>query len=241
MRQETLEVNGYKVVLPIGLPEPLTTKVRDSYQTFLRESTNDVVRHLTCFSTLVPPMLETWGGGNRVLHPFGGLGACAQIMDQAMAGYPPLLHTFWDRDPECVAWLARSRGDVSLVPDSFKLLQTHNLVPYRAIMLDLSVNTIKTPTTVPMWEKIADWMDETKFVWFTDTACHKMHLNWRSYARDFGKEIEKSNFSYMQAYSEWLEYNFGITILKAMAEAGMTYCVAALQSDDKRFSSIPYV
>jgi hypothetical protein len=239
MHQETLEVNGYKVVLPIGLPEPLTTKVRDSYQTFLRESTNDVVRHLTCFSTLVPPMMESWDDQEYVLHPFGGLGACAQIMDQVK---PDLVHTFWDRDPECVAYMSRTRGDVTLIPDSFTMLARHDLSKYRAIMLDLSVNTIKTPTTPLMWDRIAGWSDHTKLIWFTDTACHKMHLNWKSYARDFGHEIEKSNFSYMQAYSEWLEENYNIVIVGAMAEAGMTYCVAqTTQPDRKRFSSIPYV
>lgn len=241
MHQETLEVNGYKVILPIGLPEPLVTKVRDSYQTFLRESTNDVRRHLTCFSTLIPPMLEAWQGGELVLHPFGGLGACAQIMDQAMAGYPPLKHTFWDRDPECVRYLRGNDKDAYLVGDSFLMLQQTELAPYKAIMLDLSVNTIKTVTNRFMWEKIAKWVDESKLIWFTDTACHKMHLNWKSYAKDFCHEIEPTNLSYMQAYSEWLEDNFNITIMSAMAEAGMTYCVAVAQSKAKRFQSIPYV
>jgi hypothetical protein len=46
----------------------------------------------------------------------------------------------------------------------------------------------------------------------------------------------------MQAYSEWLEENYNIVIVGAMAEAGMTYCVAqTTQPDRKRFSSIPYV
>jgi len=241
MREETLEVNGYKIKLPIGLPEPLTTKVRDSYQTFLRESTNDVRRHLTCFSSLVPPMTSEWSGGEGVLHPFGGLGACAQILDQCFKGYTPLKHTFWDRDPECVRYLKESRADVHQVQDSFVKLQDEDLEPYRAVLLDLSVNTIKTPTTGDMWEKIALWITESKFVWFTDTACHKMHLNHKTYTRDFGREITNSNLDYMTAYSEWLEDHFGITIVSAMAEAGMTYCVAAPQSKHKRFSSIPYV
>jgi hypothetical protein len=239
MHEETLVVNGYKVVLPIGLPEPLTTKVRDSYQTFLRESTNDVRRHLTCFSTLVPPMMKDWED-ECVLHPFGGLGACAQIMDQVNKDMI-LEHTLWDRDPECVAYMSRTRFDVHYVKDSFVKLQDMDLINYRAVMLDLSVNTIKTPTTNDMWEKIALWITESKFVWFTDTACHKMHLNFRTYTKDFGRAIENNNFDYMTAYSEWLEDHFGITITTAMAEAGMTYCVAACQSNHKRFQSIPYV
>lgn len=238
MYLEKLEINNFVVELPIGMEEPLVTKVRDSYQTFLRTSTKDVVRHLTCFSTLVPPLLSDWRGGQAVLHPFGGVGACAQILDQCL---PALRHTLWDRDPACFEWLRGRYEDVTLVADSFKMLGHAPLELYRAILLDMSVNTIKTPTTIAMWETVAKWMTPDKLVWFTDTACHKMHLNWRSYERDFGHEIENTNFSYMVAYSNWLEDNFGITITGAMAEAGMTYCVASSADDAKRFQSIPYV
>lgn len=236
MHKETLEVNGFKVELPIGLPEPLTTKVRDSYQTFLRASTNDVRRHLTCFSSMVPHMMRDWEGGENVLHPFGGLGACARIMDQCKPG---LRHTLWDRDSVCVDYMLTHYDDVTLVNDSFSQLQLLNLSPFSAIMLDMSVNTIKTPTTVKMWEKVAG--APLDFIWFTDTACHKMHLNWRSYTRDFGHEIEPNNLSYMTAYSEWLENNFNLTIVMAMAEAGMTYSVVGPQAKFKRFKAIPYV
>lgn len=83
MRQDVLEINGYKIFLPIGLEETMDTPVRDSYQTFLKNSTNDVRRHLTCLTTLLPPEIKHLKEP-KILHAFGGLGASAQVIDQTI-------------------------------------------------------------------------------------------------------------------------------------------------------------
>lgn len=241
MKQETLHVNGFDIVLPVGLPEVLDTPVRDSYQTFLRTSTNDVRRHLTCASTLLPPYIDKLPQGSCVFHAFGGLGATAQIFDGVRPG---TRHVFWERDPVCLDYLRQAFPDslVIATKDSFKQLSCTNLDEYEALMMDMSVGTIKTPTVKPMWDTILPWLvngPDHRFIWFTDTACHKMHLNYKTYAKDFGVQIEPTAESYLTAYSRWLEAR-GAIIKVAMREAGEIYAVVTKDSG-QRFQSIPYV
>lgn len=240
MEMQTVQINNFDIKLPVGLPQGLDTKVRDGYQDFLRTSTNDVRRHLTCLATLLPKYARKLKPNSRVLHAFGGLGASAQMLDQCVPG---LVHTFWERDPVCLTYLKNNYERVWEVEDTFKTFPTHRLEPYDAILLDMSVGTIKTPGVKGMWSNVARWMrkdEDDKFVWFTDTACHKIHLNYTTYAKDFGAEVEKSAESYLNAYSRWLEIVHGLTVVEAMREAGEFYCV--VQSSDKpRFTSVPYV
>lgn len=243
MKTETIIVNDFKVELPIGLPEVMDTPVRDSYQTFLKESTNDVRRHLTCAATLLPTKMVGRFGGN-VLHAFGGLGATAQILDQCS---PKLHHTFWERDPVCVEFLQGRYEDVHLVKNSFDLFQETDLDQFDILLMDMSVGTIKTKGVKEMWSKIREWLhpypNSKRFVWFTDTACHKMHLNWMTYAKDFsgiplgGPTAEE----YMRGYARWLENHHGITVSAAMREAGEVYAIAEPFRGDNRFTDIPYV
>ena len=238
MRIEPLTVNGYTITLPVGMEETLNTKVRDSYQTFLRESTKDVRRHLTCATALLPPALRKIKQHDtplNILHPFGGVGATAQIIDQTVAAN----HVFWERDPNLVEFLSTRYQDVLKVDDSFYLLTVTDLEPYDAIMLDMSVGTIKTKYLKIIWERIGKWINPNRFVWFTDTACHKIHLNYKTYAADFGYPVENTAESYMIAYAYWLQER-GMVITEAMREAGEVYAIAK-DSGHTRFQTIPYV
>lgn len=237
----TLDVNNirFNIELPLGLPEVLDTKVRDSYQTFLKASTNDVRRHLTCAATLLPPKVMGTRA-LRVLHAFGGLGATAQILDQCN---PCLTHTFWERDPVCVEFLCSRYDDVIKVEDSFKLFPEANLEKYDILLMDMSVGTIKTKGVKEMWDKIAPWLqnEPERFVWFTDTACHKIHLNWDRYGKDFDIPLaEPTAEAYLKSYSNWMENHHKMTVTAAMREAGEIYAIVEAMPA-KRFSSIPYV
>lgn len=242
MKMEILEVNGFKIELPIGLPEVMDTPVRDSYQTFLKDSTKDVRRHLTCASTLLPPVMKDIQQA-RILHAFGGLGATAQILDQCSPG--PHTHVFWERDPICLDHLSKgypAPHEVWTMKDSFDRFPHEVLNQYDVLLLDMSVGTIKTPGVKKMWDHIYDtkWMMGDTFVWFTDTACHKIHLNYKTYEKDFGTPVEPNAESYLNAYAEWLENRYNFTITAAMREAGEFYCVVR-KADHGRFTSIPYV
>jgi hypothetical protein len=242
MRQETLEVNGFKIVLPIGLEETMNTKVRDSYQTFLRNSTNDVRRHLTCLTTLLPPEIKHMIKP-KVLHAFGGLGASAQVIDQTVDG---AYHEFWERDPTCVAYLMKSHSNVQKVEDSMPRLAEWNLAHFDVILLDMSVGTIKTPGVKEMWQNVAAAVKQKPeiVVWFTDTACHKMHLNWRSYIKDFCEEAPIKGptvEAYMDAYSSWLSMEHQLLISSAMREAGEVYAVVKHVWQGQPFKTIPYI
>lgn len=239
MKLETLSVNGFDIVLPIGLEETMDTPVRNSYQTFLKESTRDVRRHLTCLTTLLPPAIEPLRDYLKVLHAFGGLGASAQVIDQCR-GHDGTEHVFWERDPTCVAYLQTLYPRVYKVEDSMQLLDKP-LAAYDVILLDMSVGTIKTKGVKKMWLNVAKAVDERPetVVWFTDTSCHKIHLNYKTYAKDFGVEIEPTAESYLNAYDTWLR-TLGLTITAAMREAGEFYCVVRDNTHTK-FKEIPYV
>lgn len=240
MKTEILEVNGHKIELPIGLEQVLDTPVRDSYQTFLKESANDVRRHLTCLTTLLPPHIAYWLGP-RVLHAFGGVGASAQVIDHVCQEAE---HHFYERDPVLVEYLKGRYANVTTTADSMTMLTKDDLSIFDLILLDMSVGTIKTKGVKEMWANVALAVkDDPKIVvWFTDTACHKIHLNYKSYEKDFGYPVERTAESYLLAYSRWLEDNHDLVIVSAMREAGEFYCVVKADTDyNSRFTSIPYV
>jgi hypothetical protein len=248
VKLETLSVNGYDIVLPVGLEQTMNTPVRDSYQSFLQESTKDVRRHLTCLTSLLPRAIRDFYDNYdriQVLHAFGGLGASAQVI---LKDFPWSEHKFMERDPTCAQYLFEHYPPylhrVDQVDDSMPFLATGDLDPYHVILLDMSVGTIKTKGVKEMWTNVAKSVkrDPRKVVWFTDTSCHKIHLNYKTYAKDFGVDIDPTAASYLHAYAYWLEQNHGLTISAAMREAGEFYCVVhAANIGIPRFNEIPYV
>jgi hypothetical protein len=238
MRVETLKVNGYSINLPIGLERTMDTPVRDSYQEFLKDSTRDVVRHLTCLTTLLPPAIEHLYRP-KVLHAFGGVGASAQVVDQTVAGAK---HYFFERDPTCVEYLMCHYPFVYKIEDSMPMLTGTKLTIFDVLLLDMSVGTIKTKGVKEMWDNVARAVKDKPeiVVWFTDTSCHKIHLNYKTYAKDFGEDIDPTADSYLLAYDRWLNEK-GLTITAAMREAGEFYCVVQNVDQHKRFTAIPYV
>lgn len=238
MKIETLKVNGFSIDLPIGMETTMDTPVRDSYQEFLKESTRDVVRHLTCLTTLLPPALK-YLDSPKVLHAFGGVGASAQVVDQSVSEAE---HFFFERDPTCVAYLKSKYPFVTQIDDSMPMLAKTDLSIYDVLLLDMSVGTIKTKGVKDMWVNVSRAVRAKPdiVVWFTDTACHKIHLNYKTYAKDFGCTVEPNALSYMEAYNAWLN-TMGLVVTAVMREAGEYYCVAKSIEFNKRFTDIPYV
>jgi hypothetical protein len=138
--------------------------------------------------------------------------------------------------------LAQRYSDVSQVEDSFDLLQATDLLEFDVLLMDMSVGTIKSMGVKPMWDKIGAWFKTHPlgFVWFTDTACHKMHLNHKTYAADFGEDVGPTAESYLNAYASWLERTHGLTVTASMREAGEYYSIVRAMPAT-RFTSIPYV
>jgi hypothetical protein len=126
--------------------------------------------------------------------------------------------------------------------DSMPMLAQTDLSSYDVLLLDMSVGTIKTKGVKEMWDNVSRALRTNPeiIVWFTDTSCHKIHLNYKTYAKDFGIEVQPTAESYLHAYDSWL-WAHGLTITDAMREAGEFYCVVKSVGGNKRFTTIPYV
>ena len=239
-RTETARVNGYNITLPVGVTETMNTKVKDSYQSFTRDGLYHVMRHIYAYTTMMPPLLLEQKP-THVLHPFGGLGGMGQLIEQVCDW--PVYQEFWDRDPDCVQWLRENWHNVSQVDDSISRLldPSVNLAPYDWIIFDLSVCTIKTKGVKDCWKRFGELFkyNRLKAVWLTDTACHKVHLNGRSYAKDFGYDTFTSE-SYLRAYDEVILRPQGMCIRQAMREAGSFYAMITAERPE-RFGEIFYM
>lgn len=236
MEHFSFKYKNFDIKLPSGLECVLDTPVRDSYQEFLKHGERDVRRHLTAACTLIPDAVWKYQPA-IVLHPFGGVGATAQIIDQSAENPNMIQHELWDRDPVLVKYLKDQMYNARQVEDSFQTIQLIPEGEYDMIIFDMSVGTIKTPGVKDFWEHVADWGIP---IWFTDTSCHKIHLNYRSYGKDFGEDIEPTAESYLRAYSRWLNKR-GYVISAAMREAGEFYCMAEPVGRAKEFQAIPYL
>lgn len=233
------EINGFTIKLPIGLEQVLDTPVRDSYQDFLIQDVSLVRRHLTALTTMLPKYLDN---PKRVLHVFGGVGATAQVIDQCCS---EVIHEFWERDPVLVDYLRRQypNFDIYQVEDSYNAfisLPMEYLEEFDSIMFDPSVGTIKTRYIRGCWERMG--VLQPNMIWLSDTACAKIHLNSKYYAKDFGTDVVPSAEGYLAAYDCWLRINHKLHIADAMREAAETYCVVLPGADGKQFPDpIPYM
>ena len=239
MEKVNYQINGFDILLPIGLQQVLETPVRDSYQDFLQKDTSLVRRHLTALTTLLPKYLSN---PRRVLHVFGGVGATAQVIDQCCSGVE---HEFWERDPVLVDYLGKEfkTSQVWHVEDSYKRflsLPLEELLRYDHIMFDPSVGTIKTPFMKKCWERLGAL--QPKLIWLSDTACAKIHLNARFYEKDFDIPFVPTAEGYLAAYDNWLRRTCDLHIEDAMREAAETYCIVEPGRDGKSFPQpIPYM
>jgi len=239
-RTETARVNGYNITLPVGVTETMNTKVKDSYQSFTRDGLYHVMRHIYAYTTMMPPLLREQLP-TAILHPFGGLGGMAQLIEQVCNW--EVQQDFWERDPDCVQWLREHWHNVIHVQDSIKwLLKPEvDLSEWDWIIFDLSVSTIKTKGVKECWKRFGELFRQgsLKAVWLTDTACHKVHLNGRSYAKDFGYDTFTSE-SYLRAYDEVILRPQGMCIRQAMREAGSFYAMITAERPE-RFGEIFYM
>ncbi len=218
----------------------MNTKVKDSYQTFTRDGLYHVMRHIYAYTTMMPPILREQAP-KEVLHPFGGLGGMAQLIEQVC--FDNVDQTFWERDPDCVRWLREHWHDVYQVDDSITQLlnpQT-KLEFYDWIIFDMSVSTIKTPRIKNCWDRFGALMraGSLKAVWLTDTACHKIHLNGNSYEKDFGIATPTAE-AYLRAYDESVLRPRGMSVRVAMREAGSIYAMI-VPAEQERFGEISYM
>lgn len=242
----TVEVNGFKIIVPLNLEKVLDTPVRDSYQDFLQNNAALVRRHLTCLTTLLPHHMCA-GSTRRVLHVFGGVGATAQVIDATLAdqGLEPAEHVFWERDPVLVEYLENEypQHEVVHVEDSYRRLIDCDLdwlKTFDSIMFDPSVSTIKTPLIKECWAKIA--AANPDLVWLSDTACAKIHLNAKFYEKDFAAPVTPPTAEgYLTAYDNWLRSTHALRIADAMREAAETYCVILPGYGNSFPIPIPYI
>lgn len=236
MHEVTVSINGYSIVLPIGLEQPIKDKVRNSYQDFLQDGVNDVRRHLTALTTMLPKHLYA---GDVVLHCFGGVGATAQVINQAV---PYVQHVFWERDPVLVEYLTSKGYQAELVKDSYALLPTI-VQRYDAVMFDPSVGSIKTTGMKEVWKALERMAP--RLVWLSDTACSKIHLNADYYRKDFGGRLVKPTAEgYLAAYHQWLISEHGFGFVEAMREAQEMYAIITRNPDEylpTRIDPIPYM
>lgn len=232
----TVEIGQYKIALPLGLPRGIETPVRDGYQDFLQDGTNDVRRHLTALTTLLP---ENVFKDDRVLHCFGGVGATLQVIDQSVAD---VSHTLWERDPVLVEYLkwAYPAHDVVQVQDSYDEFLKVEPGQYDVILFDPSVGSIKHPKMKAIWahmEKI-----DPAVIWLSDTACSKIHLNAKYYNTDFDQDVEPTAEGYLIAYDNWLRTRHNIHFISAMREAQEMYAVLGTGPSNYVVSTpIPYL
>lgn len=213
---------GVKVVVPLGLP-----KSEIGYQMFLQNGPKNAVSHLNAMVCLLSyPMI----GVRRSLHMFGGVGAMAQVLDQL---HPGSEHEFWEKDQILVKYLndIREGSKVVLVQDSIEFALYQDLTQFDLVMIDATQLTIKSSGVKEVWSRLNE--SKVKYVWLTDSACSKLHLNYKSYSADFGVEVENSVDSYFGAYNAWLGKTTDYSLVSAVRETHATYCLAVLGSDEK--------
>lgn len=220
-----LEWNGFQARLPKGLPPgPDTGIAWDAYQDFLEKGTRLLEPHILGMMKMIPPYV---GDTQmlRVLHPFGGLGVTAQIIDQAHVKKGKQIpdHQFWERDPTCVQYLKSEYGDkfVMQVKDSYELLPTIDMDYWDMIVVDPSASTIKNPGIQAFWRHTIKFKRKP-LIWLCDTAVGKLHLNYKSYMQELGVEVPNIE-EYVGAYDAMLRAQYGYAIYVAKREDSDTY------------------
>lgn len=222
MKEETKDINGFKITLPVGWKfDPKAN--RDDYASYITEERGwrEIMHHLHALTTVLAPNLKAlrYKLPLRVLHAFGGLGATAQVIQQVE---PESTHTFWERSKECCEYLMDKKWDNVLhVEDSMKVLEQTDLKMYDVIIFDPSLGTILSPGIVRAWDVMA--VVDTPLIWVSDFATSKLHLNYRAYAKVFGVETPNAEM-YAQGYDHFLRQR-GKRIIDAIRDSFEMYFV----------------
>ena len=225
MREETIVVNGYKITLPVGLDYNPKER-RDDYASYLTEDKGlkDVRHHLEALTTVLAENIPKTT--KAVFHPFGGLGATAQVIQQRA---PKSYHIFWERSQTCHDYLVSKWGErkVELVKNSMEQVHKVDLSPFDVIIFDPSLGSILTPGVVEFWDYAATAAPDA-LIWTSDMARSKLHLNGRSYKRVFGDETWTEE-AYADAYDHFLRAR-GKSILAGAADKFEMYFLVGPKS-----------
>lgn len=211
----TVEKNGIRVEVPLGLPTD--GEVKNGYQVFLQENTRQIEKHVEALTHLPKYVYPGWA---RVLHPFAGLGVTAQVLDAGCGRR--LSHWMWERDPVCVDYLKEQGYEAKLVEDSYVEINRHDLHGYDMVIMDPTAGTIKTPGMMEFWSRAQ--AAQVPMVWVTDSACSKIWLHKPHYMEELGRRVEDAE-DYLRAYNHMLNTK-GYQIVEALREGTVTYFVA---------------
>ena len=223
MREETKDINGFKITLPVGWSyDPKAN--RDDYASYITEERGwrEIMHHLHALTTVLAPAVRLIGDRYsrplKVLHAFGGLGATAQVIQQVTNSE----HTFWERSVDCVKYLEGKWKDVHLVEDSLKEMGGVDLSKYNIIIFDPSLGTILSPGIMTAWDALGAY--DTQLIWVSDFATSKLHLNGKAYARAFDGLETPTPELYAEGYDQFLRKR-GKRIVNAIRDSFEMYFV----------------
>lgn len=221
MLLHTEQYGKFKITLPLDLEHATGAQRRDAYQGYLtpEKKFREVRHHHIALTEMLAPAVAALHEPTLCLHPFGGLGATAQVIHQVN---PKIKHQFWERDPTCLGWLEKTyKRGVILVEDSFPKLMTTELAPYDIIIFDPSLGSIKSEGVVEAWQYMATFQPPLIFV--SDMATSKLHLNGAAYRSVFGVETWTPE-DYATGYDDFLRH-LGLCITDAIRDSFEMYFV----------------
>lgn len=231
MYEETKDINGFKITLPVGWGyDPKAN--RDDYASYITEERGwrEIMHHLHALTTVLSHQVTNIASRNvklRVLHAFGGLGATAQVIRQVD---PKAEHTFWERSEKCCEYLlSKGWGNVTKVEDSMKYMRDVDLGRYHVIIFDPSLGTILSPGIIESWDYMSQFT--VPLTWVSDFATSKLHLNGKAYGRVFGFDTPTPEL-YAEGYDKFLRSR-GRGIIEAIRDSFEMYFAIKMKTGVK--------
>ena len=209
---------GIEIEVPVGLPTTGKGFRNSGAQEYLKTEAEAAKREVQMRGVHIACQ-KYWGDVHSVLHPFGGVGLMAQVIDQTLPH--PVRHHFMERDSVCCQYLREQGRSVYQVHDSYEELLKMDL-PYDLVMMDQSAATCKEPLIWQVYERLAK-EPQVKHLWLNDSACSKLWLHTGSYSNFFGEEILWLS-DYLRAYTRKLNV-MGWVVDYVMRRDSMMYMV----------------